>query len=42
MLEQRRQDAFGVFLSGIMDDYKKNNRIRMNAKAQKGPQLPGM
>jgi peptidyl-prolyl cis-trans isomerase D len=42
MLEQRRQDAFGVFLSGIMDDYKKNNRIRMNAKAQKGPQIPGM
>jgi peptidyl-prolyl cis-trans isomerase D len=42
MLEQRRQDAFGVFLSAIMDDYKKNNRIRMNAKAQKGPQIPGM
>jgi peptidyl-prolyl cis-trans isomerase D len=42
MLDQRRQDAFGVFLSGIMDDYKKNKRIRMNAKAQQGPQLPGM
>jgi peptidyl-prolyl cis-trans isomerase D len=42
MLEQRRQDAFGVFLSGIMDDYKKNKRIRMNAKAQQGPQIPGM
>jgi peptidyl-prolyl cis-trans isomerase D len=42
MLEQRRQDAFGIFLSGIMDDYKKNKRIRMNAKAQQGPQIPGM
>jgi len=42
MLEQRRQEAFGVFLSGIMDDYKKNKRIRMNAKAQQGPQIPGM
>ncbi len=42
MLEQRRSEAFNVFLSGIMADYKKNNRIRMNAKAQQGPQLPGM
>ena len=41
MLEQRRQDAFSIFLSGIMDDYKKKNRIRMNAKAQQGPQIPG-
>ncbi len=42
MLEQRRQDAFSIFLSGIMDDYKKKGRIRMNAKAQQGPQIPGM
>jgi peptidyl-prolyl cis-trans isomerase D len=42
LLEQRRQDAFSIFLSGIMDDYKKNKRIRMNAKAQQGPQIPGM
>jgi peptidyl-prolyl cis-trans isomerase D len=42
ILEQRRQDAFGVFMSGIMADYKKNKRIQMNAKAQQGPQLPGM
>jgi len=41
LLEQRRSDAFNVFLSGIMADYKKNNRIRMNAKT-KGPQIPGM
>ena len=41
MLEQRRSDAFNVFLSGIMDDYKKNKRIVMNAKAQQGPAIPG-
>ncbi len=42
MLEQRRSDAFNVFLSGIMSDYEKNKRIRLNAKAQQGPQIPGM
>jgi peptidyl-prolyl cis-trans isomerase D len=42
MLEQRRSEAFNVFLGGIMDDYKKNKRIRMNAKAQQGPPIPGM
>jgi peptidyl-prolyl cis-trans isomerase D len=42
MLEQRRNDAFNVFLTGIMSDYDKNKRIRMNAKAQPGPQIPGM
>jgi peptidyl-prolyl cis-trans isomerase D len=41
MLEQRRQDAFSIFLSSVTDDYKKNKRIRMNAKAQQGPQIPG-
>ena len=42
MLEQRRSDAFNVFLTGIMNDYDKNKRIRLNAKAQQGPQIPGM
>jgi peptidyl-prolyl cis-trans isomerase D len=42
VLEQRRSDAFNVFMSGIMADYKKNNRIRLNAKAQPGSQIPGM
>jgi peptidyl-prolyl cis-trans isomerase D len=42
LLEQRRSDAFNVFLSSITSDYKKNKRIRMNAKAQQGPQIPGM
>ena len=42
MLEQRRSEAFNVFLSNVMADYKKNKRIAMNAKAQQGPQIPGM
>jgi len=42
MLEQRRSDAFNVFLSSIMADYKKNKRIQMNPKVQQGPQVPGM
>jgi peptidyl-prolyl cis-trans isomerase D len=41
MLDERRSEAFSVFISGIMDDYKKNKRIRYNAKAQQGPQIPG-
>jgi peptidyl-prolyl cis-trans isomerase D len=41
MLEQRRQEAFGIFLGGVMDDYKKNKLIRMSAKAKTpGPQIP--
>ena len=42
LLEQRRSDAFNVFLGNLMSDYKKNKRIRMNAKSQPGPQIPGM
>jgi peptidyl-prolyl cis-trans isomerase D len=41
LLEQRRAEAFNVFMGGVLDDYKKHNRIRMNAKA-KNPTLPGM
>jgi peptidyl-prolyl cis-trans isomerase D len=41
LLQQRRADAFNVFMSGVLDDYKKHNRIHLNAKAQT-PQLPGM
>jgi peptidyl-prolyl cis-trans isomerase D len=29
ILEQRRSDAFSVFMSTLMNDYKKHNRIRM-------------
>ncbi len=41
LLDQRRNEAFSVFLSGVWNDYKKHNLIRINAKAQ-GPQTPGM
>jgi peptidyl-prolyl cis-trans isomerase D len=40
MLEERRTEAFGVFLSGVMDEYKKNKRIMMNKKAAEPP-VPG-
>ena len=42
ILEQRRSDAFSVFLGNLMAEYKKSNRIRLNAKAEQGPQIPGM
>ncbi len=41
ILDERRGDAFNIFLSGVMGDYKKHNLIRINAKNE-GPQLPGM
>ena len=40
ILEERRSEAFSVFRSGILNDYKKHNRIRINAKA-KNPEIPG-
>lgn len=40
MLDQRRNDAFNVFLSGVMDQYKKQGLIRLNAKAA-APEAPG-
>ncbi len=40
MLEQRRGEAFQVFASNLFSDYKKNNRVMFNAKAQ-STQLPG-
>jgi peptidyl-prolyl cis-trans isomerase D len=39
LLNQRRGEAFSVFASGVWNDYKKRNLIRMNAKP---PQVPGM
>ena len=41
LLDQRQDEAFNLFMSGILADYKKHNRIRLNAKAPT-PQLPGM
>lgn len=40
MLEQRRGEAFQVFASNLFSEYKKNNRVAFNAKAQTA-QLPG-
>ncbi|MGA2216461.1 MAG: peptidyl-prolyl cis-trans isomerase [Terracidiphilus sp.] len=41
LLDQRRQEAFSVFLSGVMDTYKKAKLIRMTEKA-KEPTIPGL
>jgi peptidyl-prolyl cis-trans isomerase D len=40
ILEQKRQEAFEVFANNIINEYKKSNRVRMNAKPQ--TQVPGM
>jgi len=42
MLQQRKGEAFGVFVSTTVDGYKKNKRIGYNPKLQQGPSLPGM
>ncbi len=40
ILNQRRGEAFSVFLSNLMEDYKKHNRIQI--LKQKEPAIPGM
>jgi peptidyl-prolyl cis-trans isomerase D len=40
-LDQRRNQAFGIFVSSVFNDYKKRNLIRVNAKPA-GPPAPGM
>jgi hypothetical protein len=42
MRKQRQNEAFGVFVTTTMDDYKKNKRIGYNPKLQKAPTIPGM
>ena len=38
LLEQRRGDAFNIFLSTLMEDYKKHNRILIpKAKPEEAP-----
>ncbi len=37
MLDQKRNEAFSVFMSGVWNDYKKHNLIRFNAKPQQTP-----
>ncbi len=41
MLDEKRNEAFNVFVSNVMDDYKKHGRIAMNAKTA-APETPGM
>lgn len=39
ILEQRRSEAFNVFASNVINDYRKHNLVQINAKAQ--TQMPG-
>ncbi len=39
ILEQRRGEAFNIFASNVINDYKKHNLVQINAKPQ--TQLPG-
>jgi peptidyl-prolyl cis-trans isomerase D len=43
LLDQRREQAFGVFVTNLQQTYEKQGRIRMNRKAQQTPGglLPG-
>ena len=41
MLDERRGQAFQVFATNIINDFKKRGRVMFNAKAQ-NPQVPGM
>ncbi len=40
LLDQRRSEAFQVFASNIIGDYKKHNRVLFSAKP-KSPEIPG-
>jgi peptidyl-prolyl cis-trans isomerase D len=40
LLNQRRNEAFSVFMGGVWSYYKKHNLVRLNAKTQ-GQQAPG-
>ncbi|MFZ1015485.1 MAG: peptidylprolyl isomerase, partial [Terracidiphilus sp.] len=41
ILDQRRGEAFQVFASSIIDDYRKHGRVLFNGKT-KNPQVPGI
>ena len=41
MLDEKREEAFNVFLNTVSNDYKKKNRVQLNVKNQ-GPQVPGI
>ncbi len=40
LIRAHQEEAFNVFMSGVLDYYKKHNLIRINAR--KNPSLPGM
>jgi peptidyl-prolyl cis-trans isomerase D len=40
ILEERRQEAFGIFMSNTLADYTKNKRIQMSKKSAE-PEIPG-
>jgi peptidyl-prolyl cis-trans isomerase D len=39
LLEQKRGEAFQIFVSGVKNDYKKRKLIVMNAKPQQTPAM---
>ena len=39
ILDQKRGEAFQIFVSGVMNDYKKHKLIAMNTKAQQTPAM---
>lgn len=39
VLDEKRNEAFSVFMSGVWNDYKKHNLIRFNAKPQQTPAM---
>ncbi|HEY9127327.1 MAG TPA: peptidylprolyl isomerase, partial [Acidobacteriaceae bacterium] len=41
ILDQRKEEAFGIFVGSLEDNYKKAKLIRVNAKLAKSPGLPG-
>ncbi len=41
LLEERRNDAFSIFASNVLAEYRKHNLVQFNTKAQ-NPQIPGM
>jgi peptidyl-prolyl cis-trans isomerase D len=41
LLDQKREEAFAVFVSSLADDYQKHGRVVMSKQSQTAPQLPG-
>ena len=39
ILDQKRNEAFQIFVSGVWNDYKKHKRIAMNAKPEQTPAM---